>query len=144
MLRLQKRWRERFQSGQTDNDGKHPETVSQTETLFHDDPFMNRLYGIYEKHYSEEDFDLDTLCQYLLISKSQLQRKLAAVVHESAMELLRDFRLNKARELFLHYPDMQVKEVCTKVGFKNPAHFSTVFTKRFGVSPSELRKRLED
>ena len=144
MLRLQKRWRERFQSGQTDNDGKHPEAVSQTETLFHDNPFMNRLYGIYEKHYPEEDFDLDTLCQYLLISKSQLQRKLAAVVHESAMELLRDFRLNKARELFLHYPDMQVKEVCTKVGFKNPAHFSTLFAKRFGASPSELRKRLED
>ncbi len=144
MLLLQKRWRERFQSFEADNNDQDRETTAPPETHFHHDPFMNRLYSVYEKHYAEENFDLDTLCQYLLISKSQLQRKLAAVVRESAMELLREFRLNKARELFLGYPDMQVKEVCTKTGFKNPAHFSTLFTKRFGISPSELRKQHED
>lgn len=144
MLLLQKRWRERFQSGQNDNNRESPQAAEQPEENFHSDPFMNRLYGLYEKHYAEEDFDLDALCQYLLISKSQLQRKLAALVTESAMELLREFRLGIAHKLFLENPEIQVKDVCTRTGFKNPAHFSTLFTKRFGVSPSELRKRPEE
>jgi transcriptional regulator GlxA family with amidase domain len=59
------------------------------------------------------------------------------------MELLREFRLGKAHKLFLGNPEIQVKDVCSRTGFKNPAHFSTLFTKRFGISPSELRKKQE-
>lgn len=144
MLLLQERWRKRFESGHSSGKPVQETNPVHQEESDHKDPFMRRLYGIFEAHFSEEDFDLDQLCHQMLISRSQLQRKLSAVASESAMELLREFRLNKARELFLGSPDMQVKEVCTKTGFKNPAHFSTLFTKRFGISPSELRKQHED
>ncbi len=144
MLLLQERWRKRFESAASTSKITTDSTARNEGSDHIHDPFMKRLYSVFESHFSEEDFDLDHLCQHMMISKSQLQRKLAAVVPESAMELLREFRLVKAQEFFLKFPELQVKEVCTKVGFKNPAHFSTLFTKRFGVSPSELRKRPEE
>ena len=32
----------------------------------------------------------------------------------------------------------KVQDVYVDVGFKNPAHFSTAFKKRYGISPTEV------
>ena len=36
--------------------------------------------------------------------------------------------------------DSRVSDVCFDVGFKNVSHFSAIFKKRFGKTPSEIRK----
>ena len=74
------------------------------------------------------------------MSKSQLQRKLIALSDLSSMELLRRYRLQKAYEILSEHPDYTVKEVCFRVGFKDPAHFSRLFSKMFQIAPSDVKR----
>jgi AraC-like DNA-binding protein len=48
-------------------------------------------------------------------------------------------RLAVAQQLLI-LTSQSVQEVATAVGFTNPAHFATAFRRRFGHSPSQLRR----
>ncbi len=143
--RLQHRWRERYAGliTQTDPINRLTETLEQPEaTVRQTDAFMLKIYALFEKNYPEEDYDLPQLCQDIEMSKSQLQRKLTALSDQSAMQLLRRYRLQKAYEILSENPDYNVKEICFQVGFKDPAHFSRLFSKTFQISPSDVKKRM--
>jgi len=144
--RLQHRWHERYagltsQTGPVidvakDIDDQTEETVRQT------DAFMLKMYALFEKNYPNEEYDLHQLSHHMEMSKSQLQRKLAALSDQSAMQLLRQYRLQKAFEILSANPDYKVKEICFQVGFKYASHFSRLFSKRFQLAPSDLKKNL--
>lgn len=105
------------------------------------DKFMKSLYDAFKNHYSSEAFDIPQLCRILHISKAQLYRKLSAVSDQGPMELLKDFRLEKAMELPQNNPDLSTSEVAFQVGFRERTHFSTQFKKKFGVAPSMVRAK---
>ena len=135
LYNLQRRWQERFaQAQQKPTAALSPDELNQPE-----DRFLTKLYAVFEKNYMQESYGLPQLCRDLEISKSQLQRKLAVLAGQSAMELLRHYRLQKAYALLQAEPHLNVKEVCFRVGFKDPAHFSRLFTKTFRQSPSSMR-----
>ncbi|MBV6442571.1 MAG: HTH-type transcriptional regulator CdhR [Saprospiraceae bacterium] len=74
------------------------------------------------------------------MSRSNLFRKLKALTGRSATDFIRTLRLEKAKEL-LETTDLNVTEVCFKVGFGSPNYFSRAFQEQFGISPSELRRK---
>ena len=115
--------------------------TSQTGDL-HTDAFMWKIYDIFELNYADEDYDLFRLCSDLNMSKSQVQRKLTALSDQSAMQLLRQFRLQKAYEILSKDGSKNVKEVCFMVGFKDPAHFSRLFSQTFNIAPSNVKQGL--
>lgn len=148
LYKLQQRWKERYQllaetsSPDLSMASQPAEIPFQQSSIDSTDEFMQSLLSIFEQHYTYEDFDVQQLCKIMLISKTQLYRKLATVSDKSAMELLRDYRLNKAAELIVKYPEMSTKEVAYKVGFRERTHFSTLFTKKFNQTPTQMRKQL--
>ena len=148
LYQLQQRWKERYQqltetySPDLPVASQSAEVPFQQSSIDSTDEFMQSLLSIFEQHYAYEDFDVQQLCKILLISKTQLYRKLATVSEKSAMELLRDYRLNKAAELIAKYPEMSTKEIAYKVGFRERTHFSTLFTKKFNQTPTQMRKQL--
>lgn len=56
------------------------------------------------------------------------------------VQLLTEYRLNVAHTL-LKDPRYQIVEVAEKCGFNDPAYFAKVFRRRYGLSPSQFRKR---
>ena len=148
LYQLQQRWKERYQqltetySPDLPVASQSAEVPFQQSSIDSTDEFMQSLLSIFEQYYAQEDFDVQQLCKILLISKTQLYRKLATVSDKSAMELLRDYRLNKAAELIVNYPEMSTKEIAYKVGFRERTHFSTLFTKKFNQTPTQMRKQL--
>jgi len=98
------------------------------------------MYSLFEKNYTDEEYDLPQLCRDIEISRSQLQRKLAALSDQSPMQLLRRYRLQKAYDILSENPDTHIKEVCFQVGFKDPSHFSRLFSKTFHTAPSNVKK----
>ncbi|MEY4106460.1 MAG: hypothetical protein RL181_802 [Bacteroidota bacterium] len=139
---LQSRWKERyahFAQG-SDPSAQTPTPLSEPN-LSASDAFMRSLYEVFEAHYPSDTFDIAQLCRVLHISKAQLYRKLSAVSDQGAMELLRDFRLQKALELLENNPGLNTSEVAFKVGFKERTYFSTLFKKKFHIAPSEVKKR---
>lgn len=142
---LQQNWKERYAQVVEGNfDLKHANIMPKEFDSFsveQTDSFMQEIMQAFEKYYSKESFDADELCKLLNISKSQLYRKLSKISDQSVMELLRSFRLQKAVVLLQNYPELSTKEVAYQVGFKEHSHFSATFKKRYGISPSNMRKR---
>lgn len=141
---LQQTWKKRYQPLQTNlNDLPYQQPMPpefETKSIESTDQFVKNLYEVLEANYSSESFDINQLCKLLHISRTQLYRKLASVSNQSAMELLKDFRLQKAMELLKNNPELGTKEVTYLVGFKERSHFSYSFTKKYNISPSEVRK----
>ncbi|MBK8192341.1 MAG: response regulator [Lewinellaceae bacterium] len=140
---LQQEWRKRnaMIAASDDPVGQlEKETEQQTsEAAQITHSFLLNVFAHFEKNYTDDTYDLPQLCKDLNMSKSQLQRKLAAVSNQSAMVLLRQFRLQKAYHLLENNPHYNVKEICFEVGFKDPAHFSRSFSKMFQRTPSSFK-----
>jgi AraC-like DNA-binding protein len=71
------------------------------------------------------------------MSRSQLHRKLVALLDKSPSDLIRQTRLQRARDL-LQRKAFSPSEVAFKVGFNSHSYFSKCFKEEFGVSPGEI------
>ncbi len=103
-----------------------------------EDAFMNRVRQLLEVHLSNEEFGITQLCEGLAMSRSQLYRKFSALSDTTVNQFIIALRLEKARQL-LSTTGLNVSEVAYDTGFKNAAHFSRVFSERFGYPPSQVK-----
>lgn len=82
----------------------------------------------------------DDLAQALNLSKRQVSRVLRDIYDMSFRELLVEYRLYRAIK-FLTRSDCSIDKIAALVGYSSPAGFRRAFTKRFGVTAGEYRKR---
>lgn len=104
-----------------------------------EDGFVRKIKLLIEERLSDDEFHVDQLARELSMSRSQLFRKLKALTGLSVSAFIRNYRLERGRQL-LKTTDLSVSEVAYEVGFKNPNHFSTAFKAAFGDSPGATRK----
>ena len=57
---------------------------------------------------------------------------------------IRDLRLSQARKLLEERPELEIKEIATRVGYPDQGYFSRVFRRALGVSPLEYREGRRD
>jgi len=101
---------------------------------------MDRIMKSINKNLDNSDFNVDMLTKEVGISRAQLHRKLKDMTGIPTSEFIRNIRLEQAARL-LKEQKLNIAQVAFEVGFSNQAHFSTVFKKHFGVSPSEFIQR---
>jgi DNA-binding response OmpR family regulator len=114
--------------------------VEQPEVKGNDELLMERIMKAVNKNLSNSDFNVDMLTQEVGISRAQLHRKMKEMTGISTSEFIRNIRLEQAARL-LKEQKINITQVAYTVGFSNLAHFSTIFRKHFGVSPSEYAER---
>ncbi len=114
--------------------------VMETKVPDPEEVFLQKLIGIVEVHLADEHFGMPELCRKSHMSRSQLFRKLKALTGKPATRFIRSIRLEKAK-LLLETTEMPIGEVSFATGFPDPAYFSRIFHKEFGISPSEVRHR---
>ncbi len=110
--------------------------VEKPEVKGNDEQLMERIMRSVNKNLSDSDFSVEMLTQEVGISRAQLHRKMKEMTGLSTSEFIRNIRLEQAARL-LREQKINVTQVAYAVGFSNLAHFSTIFRKHFGVSPSE-------
>ncbi len=143
LYQLQRRWRDRYADLPQKQVVVDMVPAQPAEVVQQTDAFMLKIYALFEKNYPHEEYDLAQLCHEMETSPSQLHRKLVALSDQSPMQLLRIYRLQKAYGLLTHNPHSNVKEVCFQVGFKDASHFSRLFSRTFGMAPSEVKKGVQ-
>jgi AraC-like DNA-binding protein len=104
-----------------------------------DRDFIQKFVVYIGQHYARQDFQVADLCQEFGLSRSQLYRKVSALLGESISDYIQNMRLKKAEELLLE-GKLSVADIAYHVGYSSPDYFSTVFRSRYGVSPSGFRK----
>ena len=114
--------------------------VEMPEVKGNDELLMERIMKAVNKNLADSDFNVEMLTQEVGISRAQLHRKMKEMTGISTSEFIRNIRLEQAARL-LREQKINVTQVAYTVGFSNLAHFSTIFRKHFGVSPSEYAEK---
>jgi AraC-like DNA-binding protein len=113
-----------------------PQSAPALALLAGEKAFVNQLTTIVYQHLSEPEFSVEILAEAVNLSRSQLYRKLKAVLDTSPTVFVRDIRLAKAAELLVE-GRQNVTQVAYAVGFDSLSYFAKVFQERYGVSPSQ-------
>ena len=106
-----------------------------------DKKFLVRTLEIVKRHISDTSFNVESLSEHLSVSKSVLQKKISALTGETPVEFIRKIRLKKAVEL-IEKKFGNMSEIALESGFSNPAYFSEVFKKEFGLAPKEYQQKI--
>jgi signal transduction histidine kinase/DNA-binding response OmpR family regulator len=101
--------------------------------------FLNRVLSILEKNFRNEKFHIEDLCKLLCISRVQLHRKLTAVTGQPTSEFIRSFRLHQSRKMLME-TTRNISEIAYESGFSDPGYFSRMFSREFGMTPTETRE----
>jgi CheY-like chemotaxis protein len=100
------------------------------------DPFLTRLYDLFDANLSDSCFGLEQIIGELGMSRTNLFRKTKALTGLTAHELLRNYRLKQAAQLLRS--GVTVSETAYQVGFESPAYFSKCFRELYQLSPSDF------
>ncbi|MCR5719617.1 MAG: response regulator [Lachnospiraceae bacterium] len=98
---------------------------------------MEYMYKNYNKRLRLED-----VAEHVYVSQWHLSKLLNKNTGQNFSEIINEVRIEKAKE-FLRNPEFRIGDIAEKVGFLDMAHFSRVFKKCTGMSPSEYRNDLK-
>lgn len=100
-----------------------------------DEKFLERTQKIVSEHISDQDFNIEKLGELVGMSRSQLHRKLTALVNLSPTAFVRSIRLKRAASL-IRQKSGTISEIAFEVGFNNLSYFAKSFKEQYGVLPS--------
>jgi signal transduction histidine kinase/ligand-binding sensor domain-containing protein/DNA-binding response OmpR family regulator len=130
-----RRLRGKFSGAQEQED-----KIEKVEVVGNNDSLMDRIMKVINTNLSDPDFNVEKLTEDVGISRAQLHRKMKEIAGISTGEFIRNLRLEQAARLIVE-DKINVTQVAYAVGFNNQTHFSTVFKKHFGLSPSEYAEQ---
>ena len=110
--------------------------IEQIQVKGNNDALIERVMKYMNEHLADPDLNVEKLTEDVGISRAQLHRKLKEIAGVSAGEFIRNLRLEQAARL-IEEGQINITQVAYSVGFNNQTHFSTVFKKHYGMSPSE-------
>jgi len=106
-------------------------------------PFMEAVTDVVDKHLDNPDFTVDQLASAVALSRRQCTRRLKDAVGMTPAEFIRHRRIEHAKTLLQTDPET-IAEAVYAVGFRSPSHFSKIFRKATGQSPSAYRDAFEN
>lgn len=92
-----------------------------------------------EAHYTEK-FSLEQLADHLFINKHYLLRTFKELTGTTLLAYHNQVRCRTAAEL-LTRPELNMSYISNSVGYSSASHFSHVFRKTMGCTPTEYRER---
>ena len=112
------------------------EKIEQIEVKGNNDALMDRIMNCINDNLDNPDFNVERLTDEVGISRAQLHRKMKEIAGVSTGEFIRNLRLKQAARL-IEEGKINITQVAYSVGFNNQTHFSTVFKKHYGITPTE-------
>lgn len=104
-----------------------------------DKKFLEKVFQLIKDHLEDQQFSVQKLADDMAMSVSQLNRKLNALINQSAGKLIRSTKLDYAAKL-LEKNAGNITEIGYRIGFSDLPSFTNSFKEKFGVSPSEYLK----
>ena len=88
----------------------------------------------------DTELTVQELSAGVYVTPQYLSRLFRRFLGCSTYEYLTTFRINKARELLVSAPRMEVQQIAGETGFSDASHFIAMFKKITGVTPLEFRR----
>jgi signal transduction histidine kinase/DNA-binding response OmpR family regulator len=101
--------------------------------------FLQNLNNLITKEMSNSELNVDTVCDSLSMSRTQLHRKIKALTDKSITAYIRSFRLSKALKL-IKSTTLTIQQIAYETGFSDSSYFHKSFVKEYNKKPTEFRK----
>jgi len=99
-----------------------------------EEALLQSLFDQLEANWQNSEFDIEDYCKVMAMSKSQLYRKTIQLTGLSPNILLKEFRLERAKELMRKKP-YSISQITFDSGFSSPSYFTKCFKKKYGLLP---------
>lgn len=97
----------------------------------------------YVQHHLSDAIRTEDLARALYISRPYLSKKFREETGETITDFILKEKTEEAKRL-LRYSDKPLTAIGSYLGFSSPSHFSRVFRKYVGTTPSEYRQQYGD
>ncbi len=88
-----------------------------------------------------DPLDLQQLSRICDVTARQMNRLFSEKLNTSTMDFYKNMRLERAKKM-LEQSSIKIIDIAQATGYVSAAHFSSAFNKKFGISPSALRKEV--
>ena len=102
---------------------------------------VEKMVNYFEDHFNEK-ISLDQVAENMYLSPFYISKIFKSETGDTPIRHLINIRLEKAKELLENGYKGSIQEVAASVGYDDAYHFSKLFKKHYGVSPSQVRKQV--
>lgn len=100
---------------------------------------VEQMMNYFEEHYAEK-ISLDQIAENMYLSPFYISKIFKSETGNTPIHYLIKIRMERAFELLENGWEGSIQEVAVQVGYEDAYHFSKLFKKNFGVSPSQVKK----
>ncbi len=93
-----------------------------------------------QEHYADS-FSLSKVAEHSCMSQYHFSRVFTNVFGESPNAFVTRLRIEKAKKMLITQ-NFSISEICAEVGYSSIGSFSSLFSKKVGISPSQYRRKL--
>ncbi|MCM1025502.1 MAG: AraC family transcriptional regulator [Roseburia sp.] len=101
---------------------------------------VEQILDYIEEHYKEK-LSLDQIAENMYLSPFYISKIFKSETGDAPIRHLINIRLEKAREMLENGWEGSIQEAAAAVGYDDAYHFSKLFKKKYGISPSQARKK---
>ncbi len=112
-------------------------TVAPVELPNSDEALMDRIMKVVNGNLGNPKLNVEMLAKETGMSRTQLHRRIKDLTGMTAADFIRNLRLRQAARLLKTDKGLTVTEIAYATGFASQSHFSTLFKKQYGVTPTE-------
>ena len=113
------------------------QSLINSKTPYDNHKFVQNVFQIIENEYSNPNFNVNSLCKMLYVSRTYLYNHFTINPNTSPAQFIKEYRIVLAYTL-LCKQNLNVSEVAFKVGYVNTRYFTLHFKEQFGITPSSL------
>ncbi|WP_088830876.1 response regulator [Paenibacillus tyrfis] len=113
--------------------------TSEEELVVHHNQIVDTAKQYIHRHFGQKGLTLQEVAQQSHVSPNYLSYLFKKKTGYNLWDYVVKLRMEESRRLITS-TDMRRYEIADKVGYESPEHFSKIFKKYYGVSPSEMKK----
>lgn len=110
--------------------------VNEADIIPSSEKMLRDIIQFIEENLSNYNLSVEMVASHLGISKSTIQRKVKSSVNKNLNQLIREYRLEKARKMIERHAG-SLTDIAQATGFNSLSYFSYSYKKFFGVAPSQ-------
>lgn len=103
--------------------------------------FYQKFLSVVRENFANPDLNTSDIGSNLGLGPAQLTRKIKALTNYSPIEILKNYRLKKVKELLIS-TEKNISEIAYESGFSSPPYLSKCFKDAYGETPTEYRTRI--
>ncbi|MEK4428195.1 MULTISPECIES: AraC family transcriptional regulator [Paenibacillus] len=112
---------------------------SSMPSLSHNVERLTPVLAFMEQNYASPDVGLGDMAVMMNVSSRHLNTLFKQAFGVTSYAYLIVIRLRKAKEMMTEYPQLTVKEISERVGFRDASHFVATFRRAEGITPERFK-----